>query len=81
MRRLDASRRWKPLPLKGELPPKSPDHHGLAYDSKRDRLLFFSDLGKTKGDVAAYDVRSGGPAWYAGKYQKKYQHRAQANGE
>ncbi len=58
--RLDAeSRRWKPLPLKGELPPKSPDHHGLAYDAKRERLLFFSDLGKTKGDVTAYDLRTG----------------------
>jgi hypothetical protein len=54
-----ASRRWKPLPLKGELPPKSPDHHGLAYDAKRERLLFFSDLGQTGGDVTAYDLRTG----------------------
>jgi hypothetical protein len=62
--RLDAeSRRWKALQLKGELPPKSPDHHGLAYDSKRARLLFFSDLGKTKGDVAAYDLRTGEAKW------------------
>jgi hypothetical protein len=62
--RLDAaSRRWKALPLKGELPPKSPDHHGLAYDSKRDRLLFFSDLGRTKGDVAAFDFRTGAATW------------------
>jgi hypothetical protein len=62
--RLDAaSRRWKPLPLRGELPPKSPDHHGLAYDSRRDRLLFFSDLGKTGGDVAACDLRTGEATW------------------
>ena len=62
--RLDAgSRLWKALPLKGELPPKSPDHHGLAYDAKRARLLFFSDLGKTKGDLAAYDFRTGEARW------------------
>jgi hypothetical protein len=62
--RLEAeSRRWKPLPLKGELPPKSPDHHGLVYDTKRERLLFFSDLGKTKGDVAAYDLRTSEATW------------------
>jgi hypothetical protein len=62
--RLDPrSRRWKALPLRGELPPKSPDHHGLAYDSKRQRLLFFSDLGKTKGNVAAYDFRTGRAKW------------------
>jgi hypothetical protein len=62
--RLDPqSRCWKALPLKGELPFKSPDHHGLAYDSKRDRLLFFSDLGSTKGDVAAYDFRTGEAKW------------------
>ncbi len=62
--RLDAeSRTWKPLPLTGELPEKSPDHHGLAYDSKRDRLLFFSDLGKNKGDVAEYDCKTGKARW------------------
>jgi hypothetical protein len=62
--RLDAeSRRWKALPLKGELPPKSPDHHGLAFEAKREQLLFFSDLGKTKGDVAAYDLRTGEAKW------------------
>jgi hypothetical protein len=58
-----ASGRWKALPLKGALPPKSPDHHGLAYDAKRYRLLFFSDLGKSKGDVAAYEFGSGEAKW------------------
>jgi hypothetical protein len=57
------SRTWKPLPLSGELPDKSPDRHGMAYDSKRDRLLFFSAVGKNKGDIAAYDMATGKAAW------------------
>jgi hypothetical protein len=62
--RLDArSRTWKALPLKGALPAKGPDQHGLAYDSRRDRLLFFSNAGKNRGDVAAYDFRSGEARW------------------
>jgi hypothetical protein len=62
--RLNAeSRTWKALPLKGTLPTKSPDHHGMAYDSKRDRLLFFSDLGASKGDVAEYDFKTGQARW------------------
>ena len=35
----------------------------MAYDAKRGRLLFFSDLGKTRGDVAAYDLRTGEATW------------------
>ncbi|HVW01766.1 MAG TPA: kelch repeat-containing protein, partial [Planctomycetaceae bacterium] len=35
---------WEPLQLQGELPQKSPDRHGMAYDSKRDRLLMFSNV-------------------------------------
>ena len=62
--RLDAdSRTWKLLPLKGPLPGKSPDQHGMAYDSKRDRLLFFSNADKNKGDVAAYDFKNGEAKW------------------
>lgn len=62
--RLDASARaWKALPLKGTLPAKSPDQHGMAYDSKRDRLLFFSNADKNKGDVAGYDFKSGEAKW------------------
>ena len=30
---------------------------------KRDRLLLFSDLGKNKGDVAAYDLKTGEAQW------------------
>ncbi len=70
--RLDAgSRTWKALPLKGTLPAKGPDLHGLAYDSRRDRLLFFSNADKNRGDVAAYDFKSGAAKWLnaAGKEQ------------
>ena len=62
--RLDAaSRTWKSLPLKGEMPQTNADHHGMAYDSRRDRLLLFSDLGKNKGDVLAYDLKAGTTRW------------------
>lgn len=62
--RLDAkSRTWKPLPLKGDMPATSADHHGMAHDSKRDRLLLFSDIGKHKGDVLEYDFKSGTTRW------------------
>ena len=65
--RLDpGTRTWKPLPQKDKkftLPQKSPDHHGLSYDSKRDRLLFFSDRGDKKGHVAAYDFKTGAVSW------------------
>jgi hypothetical protein len=62
--RLDAATRtWKPLPLTGPLPAKSPDQHGMAYDSKRERLLFFSEADKNKGDVVAYDLKTGQAQW------------------
>ena len=61
--RLDAARVWKALPVKGELPQTGADHHGMAYDSRRDRLLLFSDLGKNKGDVLEYDFKSGTTRW------------------
>ena len=35
----------------------------MAYDAKRGRLLFFSDLGKTRGDVAACDLRTAEAKW------------------
>jgi hypothetical protein len=55
-----ASLTWKPLPLKGKLPPSSSDGHGQAYDSKRDRLLFFHGAEKgSSGEVTEYDFRSG----------------------
>jgi Galactose oxidase, central domain len=70
--RLEAkTRTWKPLPVKGELPTKSPDHHGLAYDAKRNRLLFFSDLGKNKGDVAEYDFQTGQVRWLEAQSKNK----------
>lgn len=58
-----ASKAWEPLPFQGELPVKSPDRHGLAFDSKRERLLFFSDTGSKAGNVAAYDLKSGEAKW------------------
>jgi hypothetical protein len=61
--RLDEMRTWKPLPLKGEMPQTSADHHGMAYDAKRDRLLLFSDLGKNQGDVLEYDFKTGATRW------------------
>jgi hypothetical protein len=61
--RLDASRTWQSLPLKGEMPPTNADHHGMAYDTRRDRLLLFSDLGKHKGDVVQYDFKTGTTRW------------------
>jgi hypothetical protein len=62
--RLDAQERvWRPLDLRGSLPSKSPDQHGMTYDSKRDRLLFFSGSDKNKGDVAAYEFSSGEARW------------------
>ena len=59
--RMDAaSRSWQALPLTGKLPPQSPDRHGLAYDSKRDRLLCFSGTNPDSGgDVTAYDCKLG----------------------
>ncbi|HEX3147481.1 MAG TPA: kelch repeat-containing protein [Gemmataceae bacterium] len=62
--RLDAeTRTWKPLPLKGELPSKTADQHGMAHDTKRDRLLLFSDNGPKKGNVAEYNFKTGEARW------------------
>src|SRR5207253_5030033 len=62
--RLDAKdRTWQELPVAGPLPAQSPDCHGMAYDSKRDRLLMFSSVDKRKGDVLAYDLKTGKSAW------------------
>ena len=62
--RLDAKERvWRPLELRGSLPAKSPDQHGMIFDAKRDRLLFFSGADKNRGDVTAYDFSSGEARW------------------
>lgn len=76
--RLDAgSRAWKALPLTGTLPGKGADQHGMAYDAKRDRLLFFSNADKNKGDVAAYDFKTAEAKWLlaAGKERAAVQSR------
>jgi len=54
---------WKPLPLTGELPSKSADRHGAAFDSRRNRILFFSDVGPKAGNVTAYDMKTGEAKW------------------
>lgn len=63
--RLDAaSRTWRELPLSGaKLPQKSPDLHGMAFDSKRSRLLFFSRADKNKGNVMEYDMTTAATKW------------------
>lgn len=64
--RLDAeSRTWKPLEKTGkpQLPQMDADHHGLAFDGKRNRLLFFSDIGDKKGQVAVYDLKTSEVSW------------------
>jgi hypothetical protein len=48
---------WRKLPLRGALPRMRVDCHGMAYDSKRERLLFFSMY--LKGNVVACDMASG----------------------
>jgi hypothetical protein len=62
---LDAgARTWSRLPVKGPFPMVgSGDHHGMAYDSRRDRLLLFSAADKNKGDVMACDLKTGEAAW------------------
>jgi hypothetical protein len=59
--RMDSeSLKWKPLPLKGKLPPSSSDQHGQAYNSKRDRLLCFHGTEReSAGEVTEYDFKSG----------------------
>jgi len=69
---------WKQLPVKGALPSMSPDQHGMAYDSKRHRLLLFSNTDRQNaGDVMAYDMKSGEAKWLgaAGKRQARVRMR------
>jgi hypothetical protein len=65
------TRTWRALGVAGPLHDNSPDRHGMAYDSKRNRLLFFSAVGKNKGDVGAYDLATAQSKWLdaAGKSQ------------
>jgi hypothetical protein len=62
--RLNAgSKTWNALPLTGELPTKSADRHGMAYNSKRNRLLLFSDAGPKAGNIVEYDFKTGLAKW------------------
>ena len=51
-------RTWKPLPVKGPLFGPVVRHGGMAYDSRRDRLLFFV-RDKSACKMAAYDFATG----------------------
>jgi hypothetical protein len=57
------ARTWSKLPITGTLPLTTYDQHGVAYDAKRDRLLLFSGVDKNKGDVMAYDMKTGEAKW------------------
>src|SRR5262249_775670 len=62
-RRGREERMWGGLPVKGTVAAKSPDRHGMAHDSKRNRLLLFSNVGRNKGDVMSYDLETGKAQW------------------
>ncbi len=47
---------WEKLPIRGKVEPPGWDTEGIEYDSRRDRLLLFSDKG---GAVTSCDLRSG----------------------
>lgn len=58
---------WTPrigLLLKGELPAKSANRHVRPFDSKRDRILRFSDQGPKAGNVAAFDLKTFEARWF-----------------
>ncbi len=50
---------WEPLPIKGTFPSPVCDNGGMAYDSKRDRMLAFARTGKTGTTMHAYALASG----------------------
>jgi len=53
-----AGLKWEKLPRSGvKLPGGGHEAHGMVHDTKRNRLLLFSH--HSKGDVAAYDLKSG----------------------
>jgi hypothetical protein len=54
----DKDRTWRPLPMKGPLPGPVVDNGGVAYDSRRDRLLFFVH-DKAACKMAAYSFATG----------------------
>lgn len=52
-------RTWQALPVKGQLLDPVVDNSGIAYDARRDRLLFFVRNDKTGCRMAAYDFAAG----------------------
>ena len=67
-------RTWRALPLEGKLPRVGPDRHSGVYDSRRGRILLFSEH---TGDVTAYDPKTGraAPLGAAGKELAKVRSR------
>lgn len=59
--RMGRDRQWTPLPLRGEpLPPVICDGSSLAWDGKRQRLIFTTSSGKDSyGQVWAWEAASG----------------------
>jgi hypothetical protein len=62
---------WKQLAVKGKLREVTPDSQGMAYDSKRKRLLLFSNYGKNAGDVQACDLATGETQWLSPSGKEK----------
>lgn len=50
---------WTPLPIQGKFPTPVCDNAGMAYDSKRNRMLAFAWKGKTDTTIHAYDLATG----------------------
>ncbi len=58
MWRVNASKMgWEKLPIQGKMAPPGWDTEGMAYDSKRNRLLLFS--AGAKGDITACNAGTG----------------------
>jgi hypothetical protein len=58
--RLDGRQKtWTPLPVKGTIFGPICDNAGMAYDSKRNRMIAFAWKGKSDTVMAAYDMASG----------------------
>ena len=50
---------WTPLPVKGKFPVPVCDNAGMAYDSKRNRMIAFAAEGKAGSTAHEYDLATG----------------------
>lgn len=69
--RLGKNREWTAIPVTGPLPAASPDRHGMAFDSRRNRLLCFSSVEKNAGDVCEVDLAAGKSRWLEASGREK----------